>query len=62
MNQETVLELSTSYSQKENSISKKISRMIMEMVRVTILEKGIENTLWPEIILVITDIKNLQLT
>lgn len=32
----------------------------MDMLRVTILEGGIDDTFWPEIILVMTYIKNLQ--
>ena len=32
------------------------------MVRATILEGGIDDTLWPEIVLAITYIKNLQPT
>ena len=34
----------------------------MDMVRVTILEGGIDDTLWPEIVLVMTHIKNLRPT
>lgn len=34
----------------------------MEMIRATILEKKIDNTLWPKIVLAITHIKNLQST
>lgn len=34
----------------------------MDMVRATILEGGIDNTLWPKIVLAITYIKNLRPT
>lgn len=34
----------------------------MEMVRVTILEGGMDDTLWPEVVLVMTHIKNLRPT
>lgn len=34
----------------------------MEMVRATILEGGMDDTLWPEVVLAMTHVKNLQPT
>ncbi len=50
------------YFQEENRVSERTKRMIIGMVRVTILEGGIDNILWSEIILVMTHIKNLRPT
>ncbi len=50
------------YPQEENRVSERTRRTIMDMVRATILEGGIDDTLWPEIILAMTHIKNLRPT
>lgn len=34
----------------------------MEMIKATILERGIEDTLWPEVVLMMTHVKNLRPT
>lgn len=36
--------------------------MIMDMTRATIIEKNINNNLWPEVVLAMTHVKNIQLT
>lgn len=53
---------STPYSQKENGILEKIRRTIINIMRATILEWGIDNILWPKIVLTMTYIKNFRLT
>ncbi len=58
-NQGIIFEPSVPYSQEKNGVSKRIGRTIMEMVRATILEGGIDDTLWPKVVLVMTHIKNL---
>lgn len=49
----------TPYSQKENEISEKIDQTIIEMVKATILEREIKDTLWLEVVLAIIHVKNL---
>ena len=53
---------STLYSQEQNSISKRMGRTIIDMMRATILEDNINDDLWPELVLVMTYIKNSQPT
>lgn len=60
--QEITFEPSAPYSQEENGVSKKTRRTIMDLVRATILEGGIDDTLWPGIVLAMTYIKNLRPT
>ncbi len=57
-----VFKPSAYYSQEENGVSEKTGRTIMEMVQAMILEGRMEDTLWPEVILVITHVKNLRPT
>ncbi len=59
-NKGIIFELSSPYSQEKNGVSECTGRTIMEMVRATILKRGIDDTLWPEVVLVITHIKNLR--
>lgn len=61
-NQGITFEPSAPYSQEENGVSERTGRTIMDMVRATILEGGIDDTLWLEIVLAITHIKNLRPT
>lgn len=60
INQGIIFEPSTPYLQKEINVSESIRRSIIEMVKATILERGINDTFWLEIVLVMTYIKNLQ--
>ena len=53
-------EPSSDYSQEGNGVSERTGRTLMDMVRATILEDGIDDTLWPEIVLAMTHIKNLR--
>lgn len=46
------------YSQEQNSISKQTRKTIIDMTRATILERNINNDLWPELVLAITYMKN----
>ena len=55
-------EPSAPYSQEGNRVSEQTGRTIMDMVRTTILEGGIDDTIRPEIVLTITHIKNLRPT
>lgn len=48
----------TLYSQKYNSISEQTGRILKGMMRITILEKNINDNLWPEIIFTIIQVKN----
>lgn len=57
-----VFEPSAPYSQEENGVSERTGRTIMDMVRATILEGGIDDNLWPEIVLAMTHVKNLRPT
>ncbi len=57
-----IFEPSAPYSQEENGVSKRTGRTIMEMVRATILEGRMEDTLWPEVVLAMTHVKNLRPT
>ena len=61
-NRGIIFEPSAPYSQEENGVSERTGRTIMEMVRVTILEGGIDDTLWPEVVLAMTHVKNLRPT
>lgn len=47
-----------SYFQKKNSIFEQIKRTIIDMTRVIIFEKNIDNNLWPELVLTMTYVKN----
>ncbi len=51
-------EPSTPYFQEQNGVSKRTGRTIMNMTRVTILEDNIDDDLWPELVLVMTYVKN----
>lgn len=62
INQEIIFKPLVSYSQEENRVSKRTSRTIMEMVQATILKRGMEDTLYPEVVLAITYVKNLRPT
>ena len=62
INRGIIFEPSSPYSQEENGVSERTGRTIMEMVRVTILEGGIDDTLWPEVVLAMTHVKNLRPT
>lgn len=55
-------EPSAPYSQEENGVSERTGRTIMDIVQTTILEGGIDDTLWPEIVLAMTHVKNLRPT
>ena len=55
-------ETSALYSQEENGVSERKRRTIMDMMRATIVESGIDDNLRPEIVLAMTYIKNLQPT
>lgn len=57
-----VFEPSAPYSQKENGVSEKTGKTIMDMVQAMILEGSINDILWPEIVLTMTYIKNLRPT
>lgn len=61
-NQGIVFEPSAPYSQEENGVSERTGRTIMEMVRATILEGGMDDTLWSEVVLAMTHVKNLRPT
>lgn len=61
MKQGIIFESSTPYSQEENSISKRIKKTFIDIMQTIILEKGIDNTSMPKIILAIIHVKNLQL-
>lgn len=56
-----MFEPSVPYFQEQNDVSKKIGRTIMNMTRATILESNIDDDLWPELVLVMTYIKNSRL-
>lgn len=56
------LELSTPYYQEQNRVCERTGRTIMDITRATILEGNIDNDLLPELMLVMTHIKNSQLT
>ena len=60
--QKITFELFVFYFQKKNKILKKTKKTIINMVRVTIFERKIDNMFWPKIILAMTHIKNLKLT
>lgn len=47
------------YSQEENSVLDQTKKTIIDMVRATILERRIDDTFWPEIVLAMTYVKNL---
>ena len=46
------------YSQKQNGVSKRMGKTIMDITRATILERNIDNDQWPELMLVMTYVKN----
>ena len=43
-------------------MSEKLGRTLMEMARASIIEGGIDDSFWPEVILAMTYIKNIRLT
>ena len=51
-------EPSAPYSQKQNGVSERMERTIMNTTRATILEENIKDELWPELVLAMTYIKN----
>lgn len=53
-----VFEPSAPYSREQKGVSERVGRTIMDMTRATILEGNIDDELWPEIILAMTQIKN----
>lgn len=61
-NQGIVFEPSAPYSQEENGESERTGRNIMEIVKATILEGGMNDILWPEVVLAMTHVKNLRPT
>lgn len=50
-----------SYSKKENKVSERIEKMIIDILKTIILEREIDNIFWPKIVLAIIHIKNLKL-
>lgn len=50
-----------SYSKKENKVSDRIEKIIIDILKTIILEKEIDNMLQPKIVLAIIHIKNLEL-
>ena len=46
------------YSQEQNNVSERTGRTIIDMTKATILEKNIDDDLWPELILAIMYVKN----
>lgn len=46
---------------EKNSISKRIKKIIISIVQIIVLEKGIDNILWPKIILPLTYIQKFCL-
>ena len=57
-----VFEPSALHSQKENGVSERTGRTIMEIARSTILEGDIPDYLWTEIVLAMFHVKNLRPT
>lgn len=55
-------EPSAPYSQEQNGVSERTRRTIMDMTRATIHEGNIDDDLWPEIILAMTQVKNVRPT
>lgn len=55
-------ELSAPYSQKQNGISKRMGRTIIDITKATILEENIDDNLWPKLVLTMTYIKNSRPT
>lgn len=55
---EIVFKSGTSYSQKQNSISERMGRALIDIIRAIILESIIKDELWLELVLSITYIKN----
>lgn len=60
-NQGIVFKPSIPYFQEENEVYECTGCTIMKIIRATILERGMNNTFWPEVFLVMTHIKNLRL-
>lgn len=50
----SLLNLLALYSQEQNSVSEQMGRLLIEMMRATILEQNIDNNLWSEIIFPMT--------
>lgn len=57
-----IFEPSAPYSQEQNGISERVGRTIMDMTCATILDGNIDDDLWPEIILAMTQVKNVRPT
>lgn len=57
-----IFEPSVLYSQEQNGVSKQTRKTIMDMTRATILERNINNDLWPKLIFAMTYVKNNGLT
>lgn len=51
-------EPSAPYSQKQNGVSERMGRAIMDMTRATILEGNIDDELWPKLVLAMIYNKN----
>lgn len=54
-----MFEPSASYFQEQNKVFEYTRRTIIDMTQATILERSINNKIWPEIILAMTYIKNI---
>lgn len=59
--QRIIFELFIPYSQEENGVSERTGKMIIDMMKVILYKGGIDDTLCPKIVLVMTYIKNLSL-
>ena len=57
-----IFEPSAPYSQEQNGVSERVGQTIMDMARATILDRTIDDDLWPEIILAMTYVKNVRPT
>ena len=58
--EEIIFKPSAPYSQEQNGVLEQVGRTIMDMARATILERNLNDDLWPEVILAMTYIKNLR--
>ena len=57
-----ILEPSAPYLQEQNGVSERVGRTLMDMARASIIEGGIDDIFWPEVILAMTYIKNIRPT
>lgn len=57
-----IFEPSALYFQAQNGVLEQMGKTVINMTKAIILEGNLDDELWPEIVLVMTYVKNIRLT